>query len=450
MTMSRQTNCSRKYRMAITLAVATVLWSAAALQASDQPPHPLIYFLEKALQSNPRILEAEANLRATRERDRQTLAPLLPQITLQGAVGYDRLHSPDGTTDSNPRSGTLSVSQSLFNWQSIKARDQVEFYTAAAALDLDATQQGVVQLVVESAITFAQAREVERLAANNLAVTQRHLEATQARFQVGELPKTDVSQAKARLESARAEHIQYGNEVLVAIAKFREAVGENPPHDLTAPRLNGALFTKPLSELLPVVEQRPEVESALQRVRIADLNITLARAGHLPVVALTGTAVRSWNDLYTGAGRTNPVDQQTVKVGMTLPVYEGGKTVSLTDQARHQRDSQQAVYDQTRLQAARDLEQNLLLYHTTRTSTEAYAASVTAARDALAGIEQEFRVGSRTAIDLLDAQHELFTAETNLTRSRFNFIQSQYRLLRSVGQLTLDVLSAQAVVSNPS
>ncbi|MBF0124709.1 MAG: TolC family outer membrane protein [Magnetococcales bacterium] len=446
--MDNSMNRVRKHRTMLAVVMVAALWSMPLLRA-DESQRSLAYFLEKALRDNPRITEAEANLRATRERDQQTLAPLLPQLSLQSTAGYDRINSPEGSADSRPYSATVNLSQSLFNWQSIKARGQVEFYIAAATKDLEATRQGVVQLVAESALAFAQAREVERLAANNLAVTQRHLEATLARFHAGELPKTDVSQARARVESARAEHIQYGNEVLVAIARFREAVGENPPRDLTAPQLDGGWFTKPLEQFLSATEQRPEVESAWQRVNIADTNITLARAGHLPVVSLTGTASRSWNDLYRTATRTDPIDQQTVKVGMTLPIYEGGKTVSLTDQARYQRDSQQAAYDQTRLQAARDAEQNFLLYHTTRTSIEAYAANVTAARDALAGIEQEFRVGSRTAIDLLDAQHELFTAETNLARSRFNFIQSQYRLLRSIGQLTLDNLRVAAINPQP-
>jgi outer membrane protein len=396
---------------------------------------PLAQVIRRVLVDHPQVIQAFARLQAAHERDRQSLAVLLPQATLQASGTTSRTSAPGGASDADPRDVGITVTQAIFNRQALTAREQIDPYIDAAVQEWHAVRQNVVMGVIDTVVSLLQAREVARLADNNAAVTQRHLEATQARFQVGELTKTDVSQALARAESARASAIQADNDVMQAVAKYRESVGDDPPADIQVPHARDLLLEAPLEALLALADQRPGVQAVRLRLRVAQLDVAVEQATHWPTVALTADASRGWHQTGTATVVGEPVDRQSLSLGVTLPIYSGGMTESRVEQMRQQRDQQQAALDQEQRQARREVEQGRLSLHTTRASLSALTASVAAARDALTGAEQEFRVGSRTLLDVLDAQHQLFTAETNLARSRSGLIQSEYRLLHAVGRL---------------
>ncbi|MBF0369891.1 MAG: TolC family outer membrane protein [Magnetococcales bacterium] len=403
------------------------------LATTPQELTPFAAAAEAALTKNPKAQEAQANLSAARERIVQSKAALYPNLNFSASKTHNSSDYEEGRSTSDPATIGLSLGQSLYDGGLWVAMKQVQPYVDAFESDLAAVHQGILLELAQVSVDLLQAREVARLAENNHGVTKRHLAATQARFRVGEITRTDVSQAKARLALAVADQISAKNDIAVSIARFEEVVGAPPQDGLLLPPVPESVLGQPLSELLTKVHQRPDIVAIQKRLQVAELEIDMEKAGHHPVVSFSTSASRSWNQRVSG--RSDPVDTFAIGVGVELPIYSGGMTESFISQARSERDAAQAQKDRLLRQAAREVEEAFLDYRTAEASMAAFAAVVEAARDAALGMEQEFQVGARTALDLLDAQNELFSAETDLAKSRYAYLFSQYRLLQSIGRL---------------
>ncbi len=422
--------------------VSAVLFLLAVqpVLASEKPVGiPFVQAVQTALTQNPRARAARSSLEAAREQITQTRAALLPSVSLSGSRTHNRTNwKPDGTTTSDPASLGFSLSQVIFNRQTLIAYEQSEPYVAAYAAELESTVQGVFMEVANVVVSLLQAREVASLAANNLMVTRRQLEATRARYRVGEITRTDVSQAEARLASARADQVSADNAVAVARAQFQEVVGRTTPDGLNLPAFRIDPKKRELDRWFQDAKNRPDLRAARYRLQVTEMNIDLQKAGHWPTLSLTSTATRNWNERTTG--RDDPVDRYTLGVSLSLPLYAGGGTVSKTDQARAQRDSEKALLDRLQLQALREVEEAYLNYRSAHAITNALESAVKAAKAALDGVEREFQVGARTALDLLDAQNELFSVRTERAKSHFSVLLAQFQLLKAAGRLNLGAL----------
>ncbi|MBF0284200.1 MAG: TolC family outer membrane protein [Magnetococcales bacterium] len=420
---------------AATLAALLLAWGVAWGAGGGSP---FVQLLEQALAANPQVLTAQAKLAAAEERRQQAKAALLPTVSLQADQRHQRDEWDGGRNAQDPAKVGLTLSQPLYNQQAIEGFRQVEPYIASFRHDLEAARQRVALAVAEVSSGWLEAQEVAELAANNQKVAESHRDSTEARYQAGELTRTDVSQAKARVATARAARIEADNAVAVRRARFLETVGRPPPDKLTLPRAGKEIDRQALADLLNSIEDRPDVKAARSRLRVAEINVDLERAGHLPVVALSSTADRNWGGEITG--RPDPSNQYTLKLGMTVPLYSGGTTVSKTEQARADRNAATAELDRALRESNREVEQYYLDLQSAKVAAEAFAAAAKAAKEAAQGVEEEFKVGARTALDLLDAQKELFTAETDLAKSRHALGLARFQLLRAVGRLTVEMV----------
>lgn len=419
------------FALAVSLAAGTV-WSASKGDSFQQA-------LRMALENNPNMASAAANLRAAQERLGQARAALMPNISLEAGQNHIRSDYRNlFTQKSDPRHMGVVLSQSLFNWQAVEAYRQTTPFIEAYAQDFESVRQNLTLQVLQNAIEWLQSREVLGLAENNLRLTEHHLEATRARFTVGELTQTDVSQARARASLAQANRISADNAMAVAAAKYVEMVGLTPAEDLSLPVLQSKFLKVDQAQINELLTQRPDMEAARLRVEVSDLNVDMENAGHLPVVKFSSSLVqRAGQEAY---GAAQDVTEYNMGVTLSVPVFSGGMTTSRTDQARAERDGQVANLDRLRLQAQREIAQSLLDIHSAEASVKALEDGVSATRAAMDGVEQEFQVGTRTSLDLLDAQNEYFTAQTNLAKSRYSWELARYRLLRAVGRLTLPEL----------
>ncbi|MBF0186405.1 MAG: TolC family outer membrane protein [Magnetococcales bacterium] len=394
--------------------------------------------VQEALTDNPGVRKSRAELTSAMEEKPQAIAAFLPDLTMSASKTHARTYYDDGHTESDPGVVSLSLSQTLFSQAAIEAYRLVEPTIASAREAVRASEQSIILSIASAAIGYLQAKEVADLAENNIRVTQRHLEATEARYGVGEITRTDVSQAKARLAAAHAEGIQARNDVDLSRATFLETAGVTPPESLTVPDIGSDLVDDSLEDLMRRVEQRPDVQSAIHALRMAETSIDVQWAGHLPTLSLSGSAGRSWNQRV--AGRHDPVDDYSVGVTLSVPVFAGGETVSLTRQARADRDAQQAALDALYRQAAREIKEAVLNHRSAVASADAFETAVEANADAMDGVEQEFQVGTRTALDVLDAQNELFRSQTDLARSRYSVQLARFSLLSALGALSPEAL----------
>ncbi|MBF0154969.1 MAG: TolC family outer membrane protein [Magnetococcales bacterium] len=391
--------------------------------------------VEQTLVNNPRIRSAQASLDAARERLTQARGGLLPEVGLDLSQGHNKINWQGGTHGSEPQMASINLAQAVFDQRALVAFKQAQPYVEAFEQSLAAEKQGVFLQVTDVALNYLKAKNVAQLARNNREVTERNLETTRDRFRVGEITQTDVSQASSRLASAEADVLRTSNDVAVGKARFEEVVGHPPPAELAIPSLEVPLLGESLEALVREAQQRPDLQAVQLRSQVAKLNVDMERAGFYPTLGLTSSLNRNWRQEVVG--RKDPVDQVTVTLGLKVPLYSGGKTTSQVDQAQAEYLGQEVERERLLRQIAREVEQARLNLKSIQGVVLAYEAAEKAATEAMIGIEQEYRVGSRTALDLLVAQNVVFTSQTDLAKSRFDLILAQFQLLQAVGHLHL-------------
>ncbi|MBF0191319.1 MAG: TolC family outer membrane protein [Magnetococcales bacterium] len=421
------------------IGVAVIGLSGAALAGTGESD-PFVASIEAALQKNPRVTAAAAQLKAALERLPQSRALLMPTIDFSASRSHSRLEWSGGAGSStDPGTVGLSLTQSVFNQKALVGFRQTRPYIASVEQDAQAAIQAVFLDAASAVVEVLQATEVVRLAKNNRELLKHHLEATRSRFTVGEITRTDVSQAEARLATAEANLVRSENTLAVARARFQEVVGGPVPEGLHLPGFREKLEALPRSELQTRAGERPDLVAAILRLKVAADEVDMKRAAHMPTVSLSAKASRNWGEEISNT--IDPVNKYAVDLGVTVPIYAGGMVVSQTAEALARQDAQGAEVERLRLQITREVEAAALDLHSARAADVALETALKAANDALDGVDRESRVGTRTALDLLDARNEAFSAQTELAKSRFGMVHSGFRLLHAMGRLTLDALT---------
>lgn len=398
-----------------------------------------------AMDSNHRIRAARANLNATKEQYGQSLGELLPSVTLSASQSH-RFLDDQSTTDQNFTSSSrtnedheissnirLAMDQPLLNWQAILALKQTAPIISAAVAGLNKTTQDVLLETIQLIISVLLTQNIATLAESNLKFTKSNLDSTLARRKAGYLTRTDVDQAKARVSSAEAELIHANNEVMVARARFEEVVRMPVPDGLKVPDIPEPLLAGTLDAISLLSHKRSDIQAAKYNLEVADYTLRMSKSGHLPTMNLSAAA-------YTNHHEIGDVTQQnseyTVGIQFSLPLYSGGKTRSKVRTAGHTKASKQIELDRIHDQAMREVKQAYLEMHSAKATLEADEVAFNSYNEALTGMQEEFKAGFRTVIDLLESQNQLFSAETDLVRDRYELISSQYQLLHTIGMLT--------------
>jgi outer membrane protein len=257
------------------------------------------------------------------------------------------------------------------------------------------------------------------------------LEATSDRFSVGEVTRTDVSQAEARLARAKADRIQAEGDLENARTTFERVIGM-PPADLKSPALKYELPETLESAINEASKKSPNVVSAFFIEKAAQKNVKKITGELLPEVNLEGSFRKSADE--ASAGATNESAQ--ILATLRIPLYQQGAVSSRVREAKEQAaqwrltylDEQRAAVETSRT-AWEDLQ-------TARARIEAFKIEIESSDIALEGVRQEANVGSRTVLDVLDAEQELLDAQVNLVRAERDEFVAATELAAAVGKLT--------------
>jgi outer membrane protein len=239
---------------------------------------------------------------------------------------------------------------------------------------------------------------------NNVEVLQQQLKQTEDRFQVGEVTRTDVAQSQASLAQGQASAAGARFNLQNSIAVYRQVIGEQP-RNLEPARPVEALLPRSLDAALAIaMKQHPRIQGALHAVDVAASNVTIQEGALLPTLTATGTAAIN-RDVN---GFTNYQTQSYSAVAsLSIPLYEGGATYSAVRQAKE-------LLGQERLKA--DLQRETVrstviaawgAFQTTKLQIQSFQAQVRANEIALEGVREEAKVGQRTTLDVLNAQHQV-------------------------------------------
>jgi outer membrane protein len=423
-------------------ALAVVMAAAAGPLAAESLADALV----TAYQTSPLLESNRSGLRSLDETVPQARADRRPQVSV--GVNGDA-SSVFEAFDARLYSLQAALNASLLVFDSGQTAAAVEAArnrVAAGRADLKDVEQLVLFNAVSAYVDVRRDMEFVRLANNDVDRLQETLRATQNRFEVGEVTRTDVSQSESRLAASRSTLAGAEGQLEVSRAAYRAAVGV-PPRNLEPlpplPDLPASLD----AATAVAIQRNPLIISAQFSERAAVYDFDRALAAKRPTVSVTASA--GWergNEFSLGfAGEVEETWDGdafgAVGIEGRMPLYTGGRNDSLVRQA-------QALLDQRRFQlqdVARAVTQQTAAawaqLEVARASIVARREQAEAARIAAEGVAEEARLGARSTLDVLDADQERLTAEAEIVRALRDEYVAAYDVLRAMGLLTVEHLN---------
>jgi outer membrane protein/adhesin transport system outer membrane protein len=393
--------------------------------------------LAEAYQKNPDFEAIRAELRAVKELRAQAVAGFKPSVT--GTADYTSTYVglDEGTQNSDPKTMLLEVKQSLYSGGSTLANmQQSDNKIKAERAKLHLTEQRVLLDGVRAYMNFIRAREVVQLNLSNEKVLTNHLNASVERFKLGDITRTDVSQAESRLAKAKASRISAEGDLKKSRAFFEQVIGLSPL-DLQKPALEVSLPATENDALTLAENNNPAIAVAKYSEDAARNTTRSIEGTNLPQVELTGSMGKIYDPFIVD---TKDENTRSVGIRATLPLYTGGSTASRIRQSRQIESQLRRQLDSTR----RAVRQSVIEAWETLTAAEAEAkalqAQIDAAKLALDGVKMESDFGSRTTLNLLDAEQEYLDAQVSLVATETNRIIATYGVLSAIGKLTAEDL----------
>ena len=392
--------------------------------------------LRAAYANNPNISAARSELEATNEGVSQARSRWRPTVTVNVTGGVQRTASQTGLTSNSgerlPRSGELRAEQPVYQGGTAdnaieRARDEVR----AQRSRLAATRQDVFLRAVRAYMNVWRDRAVVRLRESNVEVLRERLKATQERFDVGEVTRTDVAQAKSRVARALADRTDARAQLQASRARYTEVIGEAPA-DLSRPDLPGNLPENRQATVDQARADNPEVVAAEHAEAAARDNVESITGELYPRIDIVGSLQR------TQRQTTSNSETDTVELfgQLTVPLFQRGEVHSRVREAKqrlNQRRMDVVAAQRTAEQEAVAAWEDLVA---ARSRIESRQQQVRTAETALEGVREENRVGERTVLDILDQEQERLNAQVDLVRAKRDRVVASYRLLVAVGDLT--------------
>lgn len=441
------------------LLAATVCAAVAGASAFPAGAETLADAIALAYQNNPTLQAQRATQRALDETYVQARSGWRPTLTLGGRVQYNETRTPkaaagqdtnaDGIPDSfgafGIRESNSGAAQLTFN-QPLWTGGRVAAAVNAANADVLAGRENLRRVEAQVLASVIQAysdtrrdQETVRIRQENVNVLTRQLQESNARFDVGEVTRTDVAQSQARLSQAQALLQSSVAQLAITRATYATLVGQNPGELAAEPSLAYLLPTDPDEAFKLAEEFNPQLRAQQFTEQASRARVAGARAERLPTVStsvtygFSGPAIPDrpadafQRDLYQRG--------VTAAVSGSIPLFNGGLTTSRVRQAVERNNADRITVEGVR----RTVLQNVTTFWSQLIAARANITSsdeqVRAAKIAAEGTRQEQQVGLRTTIDVLNAENELRTAELNAVTSRRDEYVAAANVLAVMGRL---------------
>jgi len=424
----------------IRLAIAAGIFSLAATNASAID---LLGIYEFARNNDPTYLAAGSAHEAALEQTAQARASLLP--TLDGQASHSRsvtsLDAPGRPWRAfSTNAISLTLSQPVYRRDLVVALDQAKTRVAKADVDYASSLQGLMLRVATAYFNVLNSIDNLTFAKANKQAISEQLKQAQQRFDVGLIAITGVEEAKARFDLATSTEIQAENGLSDSIEVLREIVGEYYEAETLAKLGDEMPLITPEPDNIGkwtdiAFEQNLEVASANFDVAIAKDEIKRRNSGHYPTVTLVGTASGS-DASKTRATEGLETQDASLSLQLNVPLYAGGRVSSETRQARAQHRQALNVYESARRSVQRETRQSFTGVKSGISRVQALKQAVVSNKSALDAVQAGFQVGTRTSVDVLDAQREFFLAEFDYAEARYNYIVDILTLKRAAGTLS--------------
>lgn len=435
---------------------------ALCLSLSPAPAADLLAIYQRALQNDPQLREAEATRLATLEAKPQALSALLPQLSGSGLVSHERDIGPvDSNAPISPgvfQNYTLGqitttthrygvdLRQNLFRWENWVALQRADAQVAQAEADYQAAQQDLIARVAQRYFDVLSAQD--DLEAQQVALTsiKRQLEQAESRFQIGLIAVTDVEEARAAHDSGAAAVIAAKRTLASTQELLREITGEAfdslarpiEPFEMANP--------DPISEdrwVEMALQQNLSLVSSRLAADIARENVSAARGGHFPSLDLVGSRYKLNNnaqdtfpDGTSAGGTTVDQNQRTIGLQLTFPIYAGGMVSSQVRQAVYLHRAAKERVERVARQTEHDARDSYLGVLSEISRVKALRRAVESNATSLRATESGYEAGTRTAVDVLQSRQLWVQAQTDYSRSRYDYMLNVLKLQQAAGTLS--------------
>ena len=425
---------------------AAVLVAAAPVVACAQALD-LVGAYRLAAENDPAFLAAGAERDAALESVAIAQAGLLPSVSFGGSATLesDDVNEPPGAKSDTYSNFSLSLdaTQPLYRLDRTIRLGQARTREEKAKADYAVRTQQLIERVVERYFGVLQARDDYRFAGTNREAIDQQLRQTQQRFEVGLIAVTDVEEAKSRFDLASAREIEAENGLDNAREAMRETIGEYP-ENLAALGADIPLAVPDPADIdawtATTLERNLLIRSASLAVAIAKEEIRIASAGAQPTVDLVGRATATDKNRKPTGG--SEAVSASIGLRLNLPLYTGGRVSAETREARARHRESMHVQERARRDAVRQTRQAYLGVESAIARVGALRQAVVSSQSALDAVDAGFQVGTRTSVDVLDAQRDLFQARNDLAAARYDYIRNALKLRLAAGTLVPSDLDA--------
>ncbi|MCU7906694.1 MAG: TolC family outer membrane protein [Candidatus Thiodiazotropha sp. (ex Epidulcina cf. delphinae)] len=413
------------------------IWPPLA-QAED-----LVTIYQLALQSDPQLQAVKEQLNAARESKSLARAQLLPTLGLGGT--YDAIRNDVKTRfgesvdfkSTYRESGLgLNLTQPIYRRDRLVQLEQADSTIAQAEAEYASAE---IDLMVRSTTAYFDILSAEddlRVAIAEREATGRQLEQAQQRFDVGLIAITDVHEARAAFDAARAAEISAENSLDNAWEALYEIIGPRAESEL-AKLGDGLALNPPVPNRLQdwsdtAQQQNYSIIASRSGLKVLEQEIDVSKSGHYPTLDLVGgyTINRSDSDRATEA--------DTARIGLSLevPIYTGGAVSAGTRQSQANYRAARQALDQTRRSINRQVRDAFRGVLSAISQVEALKAATISAQSALESTQAGYEVGTRTIVDVLNVQRNLFSSQRDYLNSRYGYIINGLSLKSAAGTLS--------------
>lgn len=411
--------------------------------------------LAQTLARNPGLAAARYNYEANYKSQFVTLADMLPQVNAfmtqtrsdTKAENYrsgDRL--PDGTSfgDLDTDSYGVQVTQQLFtSGKNLNAFRSKRADILAEKSKLVDSEQQILLGAISAYMDVLENETIVELRRKNVDVLTEQLDSVKDRFEVGVVTRTDIAQSQAALSGSRAALLAAEAGLRAAHAGYRELVGIEAK-DLQKPEKLPRL-PRTLDRALSIArKESPSLKIAQAQAEAGRLTTLSTLGGALPSVNLTGTYAKTEDPSI--AARGTEVESTSVAVTLNVPLFRGGRSIAAITGGL---DYNNALRENVHVASNQLDRETIIAWHNVTTTKSALVATkeqIIAAELALEGVRQENKLGTRTNLNVLDAEQALLDARVDLANAERNQYVASYNLLATIGRLTAKRLRIEPAV----
>jgi outer membrane protein len=394
--------------------------------------------LARAYNANPQLNAQRAAVRAVDENVNQALSGYRPKVAASADVGYTVQDlTQQGVTRNEkffPHGVGLQVNQTLFNgFRTGNSVRRADANVLAAREQLRSTEQSVLLDGATAYMDVLRDTAILNLRNNNIDVLDEQLRQTRDRFNVGEVTRTDVAQAEARLAASRSDASSAAGNLKASLSRFRQVIGVEARQLAPAKPLEANLPRTLDAAVALSLQAHPLIQSALHSVDAAALLVKVTEGELAPSVSLQGTLTHRWQ--YQ-ASNGSDLNSASLTGTLSVPIYEGGEVYSRVRQAKETLGQRRIEADQVRDSVRQSVVSAWAALEATKERITASQAQIQAAEVALNGVREEAKVGQRTTLDVLNAQQELLTARVSLITAQRDRVVASYNLQSALGRLS--------------